>query len=221
MNARAAVALAGCRRTTRGPAPAAGDRAPHARDSGRVLPRVEPARRHAAAHRQSSATVKSAFSAAIQANFTPGASRRRPRLFLGCRAPCAARDSLCGAGPAPRARRVVSPVRPCVRSARARSTHSRSADSVRSRSRATAPTALALVEHQPDGLRLELVSELPARPALGCVCHRSGHRIHLSEDVHANRIKPSSASERSSLLRRRVGALTKWALDLDTSCRPA
>jgi len=38
--------------------------------------------------------VKSAFSAAIQANLTAGASRRRPRLFLGWRAPSAARNSL-------------------------------------------------------------------------------------------------------------------------------
>ena len=44
--------------------------------------------------------------------------------------------------------------------------------------------ALALIEHEPDGLSLEVVIELPARPALGSVCHRSGHRIHLSEDVH-------------------------------------
>ena len=58
--------------------------------------------------------VYSALSAAIQANLTPGASRRRPRLFLGCRAPSAARDSLSAAERAPRARRssVRSAVRP-------------------------------------------------------------------------------------------------------------
>ena len=107
-----------------------------------LLPRIEAARRDRAARDNTRPTVNSAFSAAIQANLTPGASRRRPRLFLGCRAPSAARDSLCAAAPAPRARRSSGPVRPCVRSARARSTHSRSAVSVRSRSRAAAPTVL-------------------------------------------------------------------------------
>src|ERR1051325_8520533 len=43
---------------------------------------------------------------------------------------------------------------------------------------------LAVLEDQADRLGFELVVKLPARPALGGVCHRSGHRIHLSEDVH-------------------------------------
>ena len=47
-----------------------------------------------------------------------------------------------------------------MRSARARSTQSRSAVSVRSRSRATLPTALALVEHQAHRLGLEVVSRI-------------------------------------------------------------
>ena len=44
--------------------------------------------------------------------------------------------------------------------------------------------ALALVEHQAHRLGLEVVIEASARPPRGCLCHRSGHRIHLSEDVH-------------------------------------
>jgi hypothetical protein len=53
-----------------------------------------------------------------------------------------------------------------------------------------ARNALALVEHEPDRLRFEVVIESPAGPALGCVCHRSGHRIHLSEDVHETESSP-------------------------------
>jgi hypothetical protein len=44
--------------------------------------------------------------------------------------------------------------------------------------------APALVEHEPDRLGLEVVIESPAGPALGGLCHRSGHPIRLSEDVH-------------------------------------
>ena len=44
--------------------------------------------------------------------------------------------------------------------------------------------ALALVEHQPDSLGFEVVIESPARPALGYVCYRSGHRIPHGKDVH-------------------------------------
>ena len=79
---------------------------------------------------------------------------------------------------------VVSPVRPFVRSARARSTQVRKADSVRSSSRATRPHCLAVVEHQPHGARLELLVKLPAwSPGLRRLEHR-GHRIRLSERVH-------------------------------------
>ena len=77
---------------------------------------------------------------AIQANFTLGASRRRPRLLRGSHGPSATADSLCGDGPAPPAPRCVAPVLPFVRSARACSTQCRNAVSVRSSSRATAPT---------------------------------------------------------------------------------
>ena len=78
------------------------------------LPGVEPARRDAQ-RSTTFATVKSAFSAAIQANLTAGASRRRPRLFLGCRAPSAARDSF-ASPPTPHAPRsqagpAVGPIR--------------------------------------------------------------------------------------------------------------
>src|SRR5262245_11041102 len=45
---------------------------------------------------------------------------------------------------------------------------------------------LPLVEHQPHRLGLEVLVKLPAgAPALlGDVGHGSGHRIHLSKDVH-------------------------------------
>src|ERR1051325_11195788 len=59
---------------------------------------------------------------------------------------------------------------------------------------------LAVLEDQADRLGFELVVKLPARPALGGVCHRSGHRIHLSEDVHETGSIPTCA--RSPMTRR-------------------
>ena len=97
---------------------------------------------------------------------------------------------------------VVSPVRPLVRSARARFTHSRNGDLGQIQVAGHGRDALALVEHQPDGLGFEVVIKLPARaPALGGVCHRSGHRIHLSEDVHQTGSSPTvtGAARRLSL----------------------
>src|SRR5215510_7619461 len=46
--------------------------------------------------------------------------------------------------------------------------------------------AFAFVEHQSHGLRLEFVIEPPALASsrFRSVGHGSGHRIHLSEDVH-------------------------------------
>ena len=85
-------------------------------------------------------TVCLAFSTAMNRNLTGSASRRKPSLFLRCRAPAARmRFSLCSRASSSRSA-VVRPVRPPLRSARARSTHGRKADSVRSNSRATAPT---------------------------------------------------------------------------------
>src|SRR5262245_61073180 len=49
---------------------------------------------------------------------------------------------------------------------------------------------LALVEHAPASLGLEVVIKSPACPALGRVCHRSGHRSRLSEDVHETGSSP-------------------------------
>jgi hypothetical protein len=53
------------------------------------------------------------------------------------------------------------------------------------------PDRLALVEHQAGDTGFELVSELPARSALRCVGHRSGHRIPTgkmsTESDQANR----------------------------------
>ncbi len=57
---------------------------------------------------------------------------------------------------------VFRPVLPPVRSVRARVTHSRSAASVKSRSRATLPTVLPSSSHQPEPAA---VSEPPARPS--------------------------------------------------------
>ncbi len=60
-----------------------------------------------------------------------------------------------------------------------------------------ARNALALVEHQTHGLGLEVVIKLPARAPglLGSVGHRSGHRIHLSEDVHETGSSPHAHAE--------------------------
>src|SRR5215813_9833310 len=51
--------------------------------------------------RHSIRTGKAAFSAAMNPNLTDSPSRRRPSLFLGCRAPSAASDSRAAAGPTP------------------------------------------------------------------------------------------------------------------------
>ncbi len=67
---------------------------------------------------------------------------KKAAAFLLSRAPSAARDSPCAAWRARRARRSSAPCRRPERSAWACSTHWRRADSVRSRSRATAPTDL-------------------------------------------------------------------------------
>src|SRR4029450_4365669 len=51
--------------------------------------------------------------------------------------------------------------------------------------------ALAFIEDQARRLLLELSIEPPAlAPRLGTVCHWSGHRIHLSEDVHQSGSSP-------------------------------
>ena len=84
---------------------------------------------------------------------------------------------------------VVSPVRPPVRSARARS-HPLAQRRFRQIEIAgDRADRLAVLEHQADGLRLELLIELPAGPPAFAVGH-SGHRIHLSERCPRNRIKP-------------------------------
>ena len=82
-------------------------------------------------------------------------------------------------------------MRPCVRSARARSTHSRSAVSVRSRSRAAAPTVLPSSRTRRTALALNSSVNWRRGASLRCVGHRSGHRIPLWKDVHRIRIKPN------------------------------
>src|SRR5947209_7589850 len=65
--------------------------------------------------------------------------------------------------------------------------------------------ALAFVEDQPDGLRLEIVVESATRSSpLGGFCHRCGHRIRLSDSVHKTgsspwwKAAPSGRSPKSS-----------------------
>jgi hypothetical protein len=170
----------GCPHATPGSTRGAGDRARHEGTPGAAAmhgtrlgtrPRARP----------HSAKVYSAFSAVIQANSTPGASRRRPRLYLRCRAPCAAHDSLCGgerAPPAPPSLGLSGPW--CGRRGRGPPTR----PGLRA-SRAVDANGRAVIKYQPDGLRAELVIKLRAWSALVAVRH-SGHRIRLSEDVRSD-----------------------------------
>jgi hypothetical protein len=74
-----------------------------------------------------------------------------------------------------------------------------------------AANALPLVEHQADRIRFEVVIESPARPALGCGCHRSGHRIPRKEDVHETGSSP--------LRMRRSVRADPWKSDDTRPCR--
>ena len=122
---------------------------------------------------------------------TGSASRRRPRLFLGSPArAAAARFSFRSRASSSRSA-VVSPVRP-VRAIGARALHPLAQRRLGQIEIAgDGADALALVEHQPDRLGFEVVIELPARPSLRGLCHRSGHRIRLSEDVHETGSSPA------------------------------
>src|SRR5438094_448662 len=53
------------------------------------------------------------------------------------------------------------------------------------------PAVLPLVEHEPNGSRAKLVTELARREASNGPSH-AGHRICLSEDVHETRSRPLS-----------------------------
>ena len=121
-------------------------------------------------------------------------SRRRPPPFLGSPArAAAARFSFRSRASSSRSA-VVSPVRPLVRSARARFDPRRAAPSRSDRGRGP-PRRRVLPSSRTSRTRLglEVVIEPPARPpALRCLCHRSGHRIHLSEDVHETGSSPDS-----------------------------
>ena len=74
-------------------------------DSGRRMPRVDPAACDRETSRHRMMPVCLAFSTAMNRNLTGSASRRRPSLFLRCRAPRRGCDSPCAAEPAPPARR--------------------------------------------------------------------------------------------------------------------
>ena len=90
---------------------------------------------------------------------------------------------------------VVRPVRPCVRSAQARLTHSRSAVSVRSRSRAAAPTVLPPSSTKPTALALN--SSVNWRRDGGSVCRPSVWTSYSPlERCPPKRIKPTGPNPR-------------------------
>ncbi len=108
--------------------------------------------------RQHSATVKSAcVRGKSKKTSLLGLREEGQRLFLGCRAPSATHDSLCGAALALALghRQTGAPL---GASASPRLTHSPGAPSRSDRRRgAAAPHGLALVQHQADGTGFELV----------------------------------------------------------------
>ena len=120
-------------------------------DSGRCAPRVEAAAARPPEHRQRCRDgVARPSPPRSSANFTGWCfAKKAAAFFRMSRSIRSSRISLRSRASSSRSA-VVRPVLPFVRSARACSTHFRSADSVRSRSRATARDRLALVEDQPD-----------------------------------------------------------------------
>ncbi len=86
----------------------------------------------------------------------------------------------------------ISPLLPCVRSARAWVTHCARAEAVRSSSRATAPIVLPSSRTSAHGAVLELLREPPPGSPAQCVFRHAGHRIHLSERVHEIGSSPPS-----------------------------
>ena len=122
-------------------------------------------------------------------------AKKAAAFFRISRSSCRMRFSLRRRLSSSRSAVVSAPALPFSGSARACSTQFRSDDSVRSRSRAAGAHALALFQDQPDGARLELVSETAPGAAGLRVGHRR-HRIRLSESVHEIRIKPTADSQR-------------------------
>ena len=117
-------------------------------------------------------------------------AKKAAAFFRMSRSSCELRFSLRSRASSSRSA-VVRPVLPFVRSARARLTQSpQRRVSVRSRSRATAPTRLALVEDQAHRAGLELISELPARPALGACLPSVWTSYPPFGRCPRNRIKP-------------------------------
>src|SRR5207253_1573661 len=81
--------------------------------------------------------------------------------------------------------------------------------------------ALAFVEDQPDGLRLEIVVESATRSSpLGGFCHRCGHRIRLSESVHKTGSSPHAniPFDTGSVFSGFCGATTLWIGCVDAIC---
>ena len=98
---------------------------------------------------------------------------------------------------------VVRPVRPLVRSAWARLTHSRKRRLGQIEIAGHGADGLPLIEHEADGAGFELIGELATRASLRCVGHRSGHRIPLWKDVH--RIGSSPRADSRANLHRPSG----------------
>ena len=125
----------------------------------------------------------------MNANLIGSASRRRPPLFLGCRAPRRASDSLCGAAPAPRAR-------PSSGRSALRAIGLRPLDPFAERrrrqiqSRATAPTVLPSSRTSRTAPALNSSVNRRRDRRKGLPGSHAGHRIRLSEDVHQTGSSP-------------------------------
>ena len=129
----------------------------------------------------------------MKANLTRSPSRRRPPLFSGSPAPCAGsspRAAACASSS--RSAVVSSPCLPRPASTSDWRTHCRSADSVRSRSRATSAIDRPALDHQPDRLGLELLRERPTLPSL----HDT--HIRLFQGVHENGSRPTPVRRATS-----------------------
>jgi len=127
----------------------------------------------------------------MNVNLIAGASRRRPAFFKISRSSWRIRFSRRSRASSSRSA-VVRPVFPLVRSARARFTHSRSAVSVRSRSRATLPTLLPSSSTSRTAWALKSSSNRRARPGAWVCLPSVWTSYPPQERCPRNRIKPRS-----------------------------
>ncbi len=107
---------------------------------------------------------------------------------------------------------VVSPPdRPRLRSARARATHARNAEAVRSRSLATRPTVWPSSNTRRTAPALNSSVKVPPCPSTLLAWFHARHRIRLPESVHASGSSPERAGTRCAALEMALNFITRFA----------